>query len=318
MKLSILICTVENRREQFQELYFHLSTSPDILTTNKAYRIKFTIRDWESGTVTPVVNSGSVAPPFSFTGNGTFEYSYVAFSASGLGLNFSPYSCMTIDNVEVYEICRVTVAISETPGGTPVLTDSTFNNWAPTPFPNSIIYYLTNNILVDLNFASAGLPDGCYYIRVYCTDTPNDYIETKCLSVQTNPTCAIKLDWQNNEDIGGVLYSYVDYNQIMYVCGEFRNSSFNLPNELYEYSNGDTEILSSRRVTNTQLGIRESPEHIHRAIASGLILDTFNVNDVAHRFVGESYEPVWRRNSHLAPAFVELRPKLENYQNNLC
>ncbi len=292
-------------------------SSPDILTLNKSYRIAFTIRDYVSGTVKG--NFGAVIETFGeFSGNGTYEFSGVAHAGTGFGFLFSEGACMTIDNVEVYEICKVGVAISQASGGTPIYVDEDFNDDTASPFPDSPIFYLNQNVQIELNFSDLGLPNGCYFVRVYCTDDPSTYIESRCLTVSDNPVCGLELQWYNDENIGGVVYNYRQFTQTIYLQSEFRNSKYSLQNELYEYSNGDTTILSAKKITGTELRIREVPEYIHNAIASGLILDNFFVDGTQYRFVGEEYAPIWRKNSRNAPAFVELRPKLENYQNNLC
>jgi hypothetical protein len=282
----------------------------DFTSSGTVYKVVLTIKDYVEGNF---VNIDFDNYTLDEDGNRVIEYSFLSDATGDFTLTTENDASFILKDIAIYELSRVEMEIRDKGDNTIYANSNATNNGDPA----SPITYYGNYVKFSINFDDLNIDEGCY--RIIVVD------ESDSLAVGTTDflqvgqwDCNIKLQWTNDHNIGGLGYVATEYTQTMWVKGELKNSSFGLNQETTLGSTGITTLLTARRETIKQLIVADMPEHMHRALAFGIIHHTFTINGDQYVAVSDAYEPIWRRSSTNAPSVTEFILKQENKKNQLC
>lgn len=269
-----------------------------LMEIGKLYVLNFSISNMTKGKLTvPTITNG-----LNYTTNGDYQIIGLATYEDLIFLpgSFSGVFDGCLDVVELREIPFYSIVDSE--------DNVVFTLEDETGVTSSRGY-------VQYNIDWSDLEEGCYYLKF--THETIEY-RSDCFTVKLTWNCTKQVTWNCNEDAFGFNYSDLLFTQTLRIEANLWKSRWKASEkEVFDYSNGDVEIVYVAKEKEQIFTTEQLPEYIHDALSLALDSDNFFIDGLKYVFPDEEVTPSWRNSSNLAPLEVTLR-RSQNYKNVNC
>lgn len=144
---------------------------------------------------------------------------------------------------------------------------------------------------------------------------------SECFILKDSHPCTLKLEWWNDSDAFGFYYPDTlpyTFKHSIRVAGSLAKTSYTGEKESFTDTEGEQIIVYADKKQVKELAINDMPEYMHEALAIGIDHDHFTINGDEYIIEENSYEPLWRKTSDLAPVVLDVRPKIQNLKNSYC